>query len=463
MTLSRYEHTGDAPATGLASGVAPTDTSFTVNSGTGYPTGAVGKFVICLDPGTTSEEKVLCSARSGTTFTVAGGGRGYDDTTATSHGSGSTNVTHVLSAAEIDDFSDHVYTTTRDDHTQYARTDGSRAVTGNQTYSSGVTVSGGGAAITGNTSVTGTLTSSQALTASSGGVQATGNSKVTGTLEVTQATTIDAGGLTVTAGGLTVSAGGAAITGTLTGSSTVQGTAAIATGLTGATAASRYVGATTSGAPASGTFAKGDFVIDQTAAVWVCTTAGTPGTWTQVGASVSGGIASGGEVSGTDFKATGLTGATSASRYVGATASGAPASGTFAVGDVVVDQSGAIWECTTAGTPGTWKQVGVPVTLDGVFVGSAPSATTPLKAYEGSFTVTTLDSNGEFTHNFPTAFTTGYTLVVSPGDHSDNLGMVVPLPSQSSLSQFECICYGFNGSVLASTGPVRINYRAVGA
>jgi hypothetical protein len=55
------------------------------------------------------------------------------------------------------------------------------------------------------------------------------------------------------------------------------------TGLTGATAATRYVGGTTSGAPVSGTFAVGDFVIDQTGAVWVCTVAGTPGTWVQVG------------------------------------------------------------------------------------------------------------------------------------------------------------------------------------
>ncbi len=51
-------------------------------------------------------------------------------------------------------------------------------------------------------------------------------------------------------------------------------------GLTGATAATRYVGATTSGAPASGTFAVGDFVVDQSGQVFVCTVAGTPGTWT---------------------------------------------------------------------------------------------------------------------------------------------------------------------------------------
>ena len=61
--------------------------------------------------------------------------------------------------------------------------------------------------------------------------------------------------------------------------------AIVNTGLPGATAASRYAGATTSGAPTTGTFAVGDFIIDQTGKVYVCTVAGTPGTWTQVGGS----------------------------------------------------------------------------------------------------------------------------------------------------------------------------------
>lgn len=50
-------------------------------------------------------------------------------------------------------------------------------------------------------------------------------------------------------------------------------------GLTGATAATRYVGGTTTGAPVSGTFAKGDVVVAQDGILWVCTAAGTPGTW----------------------------------------------------------------------------------------------------------------------------------------------------------------------------------------
>ncbi len=50
-------------------------------------------------------------------------------------------------------------------------------------------------------------------------------------------------------------------------------------GPTGATAATRYAGATASGAPASGTFLKGDFIIDQTGKVYICTVSGSPGTW----------------------------------------------------------------------------------------------------------------------------------------------------------------------------------------
>ena len=52
--------------------------------------------------------------------------------------------------------------------------------------------------------------------------------------------------------------------------------------------------------------------------------------------------------------ATGVGNATSATRYVGGTANGAPTSGTFSVGDFIIDQTGTIWVCTTAGTPGTW-------------------------------------------------------------------------------------------------------------
>ena len=63
------------------------------------------------------------------------------------------------------------------------------------------------------------------------------------------------------------------------------------------------------------------------------------------------------------INATGLPGATAASRHAGATASGAPTTGTFAVGDYVVDQTGKFYVCTVAGTPGTWGAVGGSPTL----------------------------------------------------------------------------------------------------
>jgi trimeric autotransporter adhesin len=149
-------------------------------------------------------------------------------------------------------------------------------------------------------------------------------------------------------------------------------------GLTGAVAASRYVGAVASGAPAAGTFAVGDFTIDQTGTAWVCTVAGTPGTWAQIGPKADtttgdiqaspGTAAAGSNGKWADsghvhpqppmFAPAGLTGATSASRYVGSTASAAPASGTFAVGDYVITQAGNILVCTGAGTPGTWVKIG---------------------------------------------------------------------------------------------------------
>ena len=56
---------------------------------------------------------------------------------------------------------------------------------------------------------------------------------------------------------------------------------------TGATAATQYVGGTTSGAPTTGAHVVGDWVVDRTGKIWVCTSAGTPGTWTQLGGSAA--------------------------------------------------------------------------------------------------------------------------------------------------------------------------------
>jgi len=171
-------------------------------------------------------------------------------------------------------------------------------------------------------------------------------------------------------------------------------------GLTGATASSRYVGATTSGAPTSGTFSKGDYVIDQTGTLWICTTAGTPGTWTQVSGGGGGATLGANTFTGNQtapaFVASGLTGATTASRYVGGTASGAPAIGTFAVGDFIIDQTAKIWVCTTAGSPGTWAQVGG---------GGGGSSTVTITSQASNYTFALSDGGTEVDYNGTSAGT----------------------------------------------------------
>jgi hypothetical protein len=186
MTLQRLEHQGAAPVTGLASSINASATALTLVSGAGYPTGAVGPFVLAIDPGTGSEEKVLCSSRSGTAVVVTT--RGYDGTTATSHTSGTSNIAHVWTATEADDTNAHIYTTSRDDHTQYVRADGGRAypgitlnsTTGVFTTASGATRStlddGSGNMSVGGTFAAGTLGGGGASNATGGYVYWSPNS-----------------------------------------------------------------------------------------------------------------------------------------------------------------------------------------------------------------------------------------------------------------------------------------------
>jgi hypothetical protein len=269
----------------------------------------------------------------------------------------------------------------------------------------------------------------------------------------------------------------------------------VASGLTGAVQASRYVGATASAAPVAGTFALGDFVIDQTGKIWICTTAGTPGTWTQVGGAslpVSdstsllfddadatkllrfeiGGFTTGTTrvltpqdasyiIAGTNLAntftlnqtapawvASGLTGAVQASRYVGATAAAAPVAGTFALGDFVIDQTGKIWICTTAGTPGTWTQVGggggaLPVSDSTIIVQDDADATKQLRFEIGGFTtantrvLTPQDASYILAGtNIPNNFS-GQQVFKSSGDGNKAV-IIQPHSSGQSPDIFEC-------------------------
>ena len=98
---------GSAQATTLASGITSIgQTSFTlaasgtwletVGSHVGSALGTSGNFVICVDYGTSSEERMLCSSVNTSTNTVTVVTRGYDGTTALTHSVGAT-VVHTIS------------------------------------------------------------------------------------------------------------------------------------------------------------------------------------------------------------------------------------------------------------------------------------------------------------------------------------------------------------------------------
>ncbi len=87
-----------------------------------------------------------------------------------------------------------------------------------------------------------------------------------------------------------------------------------------------------------------------------------------------------------EFTVTGLTGSTAASRYVGATATGSPASGAHLLGDFVIDQTGAVWVCTVAGTPGTW--------VTGTSGSAADKSSVSTQTFTGDLTAATMETTG---------------------------------------------------------------------
>src|SRR5665213_1788405 len=81
--FQRRYYDGGGAATSLASSMGAADTSFVLTSATGWPGSPANDFAVCIDRGTSNEEKILCSSNSGTTVTVVT--RGIDGTSATTH------------------------------------------------------------------------------------------------------------------------------------------------------------------------------------------------------------------------------------------------------------------------------------------------------------------------------------------------------------------------------------------
>ena len=125
----------------------------------------------------------------------------------------------------------------------------------------------------------------------------------------------------------------------------------------------------------------------------------------------------------------GLTGATAASRYVGATASGAPVSGSFLIGDWIVTQDGRMWICTTAGSPGTWQQPAPPLTFGAAgdiqpLAASAVAGSTGKVADAGHQHPTTGAQTWASLQTFSAGIALGSTSLTKTHNASDNVAVL---------------------------------------
>ena len=110
----RREYQGGAQAAVLTAplGGSTAELTLTCDDLTGWPTGIGGRpFFIVVDRGLPSEEKMLCTSRSGNTITVFSDGistgRGADGTAVSGH-SNNAVVEHVFTAIDADEANSHV-------------------------------------------------------------------------------------------------------------------------------------------------------------------------------------------------------------------------------------------------------------------------------------------------------------------------------------------------------------------
>ena len=205
------------------------------------------------------------------------------------------------------------------------------------------------------------------------------------------------------------------------------------TGLTGSNAVtSRWVGSTTTGAPTSGTFLLGDWIVDQTTTIWVCTTAGTPGTWWSTISSHA-----------VLRSATATAGKNEVTIFSGSTASQTIS----AVGSPV---DGATWTFINQGT----VNVTAGFASNSMYpLGSGSSVTSYVIAPNSSYTFINYNGgNWYMTSTNDLDNGTGIVKVTNGGTGTSTAPAIGSIPLATSTSVYTPLAIGANGTVLTSNG-----------
>lgn len=120
----RHQYVGTGVPDTLLFAIGAQDQSLSGTALTGWPTSG-NPFVVIVGRGGSTEEKILCSARSGATLSVATNGRGFDGSAQQAHAAGEPMILYIA-AVEIDQLNAHGASTGLDEHTQYMLANGTR-------------------------------------------------------------------------------------------------------------------------------------------------------------------------------------------------------------------------------------------------------------------------------------------------------------------------------------------------